>query len=391
MLSKKIKIAASCVLACSLSYLGKASDPIIDQDDLESASSSVAQPAVTDASLVQQVSEETASSIISTDTSASSETAGKRKKVSRNRSSSANKTALSKGMQIELSDGKAALFSNLTYATKAKIQPSTSENLFAPKELLPIHLLLALLVDEIKTEMNIHSIVYIPEINMYLGFKHMQKSKIEDLKKALKFDKFREMRNVKNAITLLSVSKKEDLEKLSIPEDMEMAKQLISEAQAEQWYQTHIKLIRGIADKRMDPNTLGVVLKGQEQTQSNLAPYLLYASGEVLQPEPTIDDSSQKSKKDKKKTKHEVQPEKKWIEVMLSVTKIKEQPRKPLKREKSTASRKRSGSNGAIAASSSTIQSPSSPRVEELKTPGNSAGIAEGSTKPGLTPLSIGV
>jgi hypothetical protein len=410
MLEKMLKIAVCCILACSFSHEGKASDAGKEEivSGLGSPRSSSPQSLENDDSFTQQVLEATSSSSPSlADTSVSSQNAGKRKKVLRSKSTgSRSKTGkierkeeekqppLSQGMNVELSEGVASLFSRLTHNTKPKVTPSTSENLFAPKELLPIHLLLALLVDEIKTEMNIHSIVYIPEINMYLGFKHMQQSKLEDLKKALKFDRFKTMKNVINAVKLLCVRQEQDLEKLSIPEDMEMAKELISETQEEQWYQTQVKVMRGIPDKRLDPNTLGIII-GQEATLSNFAPYALYANGQLVQPEPEANDPFQKLKKDKKKkSKSEPEIETKWIEVMLSVTKVKEQPKtKTLKRQKSGKStpRNRSSSQSASAASSSAIATPSSPRIEETKPLENSASIPKISTQPSLTPPTTGV
>ncbi|OJX10216.1 MAG: hypothetical protein BGO77_07330 [Caedibacter sp. 37-49] len=423
MLSKTIKIAASIVLACSISYLGKASDSIIEQDVSPSPSSSTTQPSITDESLVQKASEGISSSSVSTDASDSPKSPSTRKKVLRRKSTGSKsskvekteaaseapkKTPLSQGMQIDLLDGKSILISRLTMP-ELETAP-LSQNFLAPQQIHPAHLVLALVVSKIdpfkeaSTLSNTpHPVVYIPELKMFLGFKSMQSGTLAELATILNYNEFKDAPNIKNAETLLCISTTEDLEKTSTPVDMETAKDLITETQYKLWLDTGVTIKLEDSEKRPEKSTIAT--QCNVRTDSNLATYVLYhkrklfdANQEDFQAKVLQTKTGKLEQKDKKKTTSKSskskaassESEPKLLKVLLSVTKIKEQPRS-LKREKSTTSRKRSVSKGTSSTSSSAVESPTSPRAQKEKAPETSPSLPEVSTQPSLTPPSSGV
>lgn len=360
MLNQFFKITLCCVFAWSLSSKGQASPTPLHEEE---------NPFTLPLSSFALSSEDPLSAESIETPSSSSPSSSTKRKVKRVKSSKSKDTAqvntsppLSQNMQVDSAPPLATLFSMLTADSKPKVMPATSQNAFAPEELLPVHLILALLANETKiTTKCPHPIVYLPDCDFFIGFKDMIYGKKDDFKKALSYDTFKQMPNILNALELLCVGSEEDFEKIYNLDNIQMAKELLTESQDHQWYQTHIKAMLGGADLRLDPNTLGY-LQGQESTKSNFATYALYSHGRLFEPERASEKTSKKLKKDKKKIPEEL-PQISGIQVSLSVSKVV--PLKKTKRKGSNPStpRKRSGSKNTkdIVLSSSSI-TPSSPR-----------------------------
>lgn len=386
MLNQLFKITVCCVFAWSLSSKGEASP--IQENLLELPHSSLPPTPSSDLELTHPSSDQASSSSTpfieesitteeSTDAPSSSSSSNSiKRKIKRVKSVKSSKgyttkkqagektgedllsnPDLSKDMAIEPSSDKARMMA----AWAAYLLPTTvkakSPTLFAPQELLPVHILLALRAnEEIKGKNGIRPIIYLPSLKMFIGYKEMLYGKESDLKEALKYHEFQEVRNLTNAILLLCIWTEEDLKKITNQQDMKIAEELITETQKEQWYQTHIKVRRSDTDKRVDPNTLALIKRDEIQnTESNLATYVLMSHDKLFKPEEKTDNSSKKLKKGSNKHKVE-ETEYYGIQFLLSVTRLKEVVKTSSKRKKSEAKRSES-----INVKDTSIASPSTP------------------------------
>ena len=428
MLNKMLKIVACCIFACSLSYNGNTSNPegeeslpplpspipLLDLDlphpSLDQASSAPAQteisvtaeePTSPSSATSEKRKVKRVKSVGPKDNSVSPSSSSEKRKVKRTTSTGPNDSVVSsspdksKNVTIHQALPIAELFSNLTYDTKPRVIPSKSKNLFAPKELLPVHLLLALLAHETKVSRGNfpHPIVYLPDCGFYIGYKDMIYSTLNQLKEALKFKSFENNPNLITALELLCICGEEDFKKILNEQDMEVAKSLIQETQTDQWYQTHVKAILSDANERHDANTVGCS-QGQENTKSNSTSYALYYHGKLLEPTPVTDDTSKKSKKskkDKKKIQSDEKQEPNGIQVSLSVTKFiptKKASNSKNNESSSTTTKKRAKSKGANPnAASSSAPSPS--QIEE-DSQSHGAENDEKVTEPSLQPQKKG-
>ncbi|AIL13238.1 hypothetical protein IM40_06605 [Candidatus Paracaedimonas acanthamoebae] len=405
MLNKMLKIMACCVFACSLSHEGKAS--LVENEEILSdvESPRPTSAPLSDIELAQSSSDQASpSSTAPTDTSITTEEptstalpkAGKRRTVLQRNSTSSSKSKgselkqkeeekkieevkpvanLSADMTVESSSPQANMFAAWASYLLPTIKPVKSPTLFAPDEFPAVYILLAMRADEIKGPNDTHSMIYIPPVDMFIGFRGMLYGKENDLKKALKFDDFIKMQNLENALRLLCITTEEDLEKILNQKDMEMAEELLKETQKELSLQTHhLKVKRSDTDKRPDQSTLARLQKEKtlKHTESNLASYMLnYTDGKLFIPEQKTEATSSKSKKEKKKKESIEEEEPKGIQFLVSVTrKIKDKEKdssstskastSKSKKSGSTTPRKRAKSKGATAnAASSSATFPS--------------------------------
>lgn len=390
-----LKIAVCCIFACSLSHQGKTSDGE-HAEDLSPRPSSVTP---LDLDLAQcALDQASSSSTALTDPSITTEEptntalpkAGKRRTVTRSKSTGSKTKSsgvkkeeekkllttpkLSADMKVEPSSDRARMLANFAFYLAPTIKTAKSPVLFSPNELPSIYILLALRAGEIKGPNDTHSMIYVPPIEMFIGFRGMLYGKESDLKNSLKFNNFLSMKNFENALRLLCITTETDLEKILNQKDMEMAEDLTGETQKELSFETHhLKVIRSDTDKRPDQDTLASLQKEKslKNTESNLATYVLMTHAGIFIPEPETEGSSSKVKKEKKKsaTKEEKNPN--GVQFLLSVTRLTKDkehdsfasPKSSTSKSKKsdpTTPRKRAKSKGANAnAASSSVPSPS--------------------------------
>ncbi|AIL12447.1 hypothetical protein IM40_01170 [Candidatus Paracaedimonas acanthamoebae] len=158
-----------------------------------------------------------------------------------------------------------------------------AKDVFAPKELYPTHILLALAAgttqgieqnpitgkDQIVVKYNK---VYIPELKMFLGFKIMEAGKLEDLKSKLLFDNFAQSEKVKTLLKLICIKGKGDFSKI-IPTFMQKAQDDIQSLTHEHFHKSRIRIKRDEVEKRPEGNTLG------EKYKSNYGIYEIFEEG----------------------------------------------------------------------------------------------------------------
>lgn len=406
-----LKIVAYCIFACSLSYNGNTSNPEVEES-LPPLPSPV--PSL-DLDSAHDSSDQASSASVPTDTNIIAEeptdislpTTPKKRGVLRRKSTTSKpkgrevekKTEegkpvanLSDKMQVELPSPDASKFAAFAHYLLPEIKKAKSKTFFAPEELLPVHILLALLADEIKVSDKTHSIVYIPSEKIFIGFMGMLYGKESTLKSSLLFEEFKGMKNVINSLSLLCISTKQDLKKISNKKDMETGEELIRETTKQQWYEARTRVKRTDAEKRPEESTLAR-FRAQEiqNTESNLATYKL------IVPQPKIDDPLPKSKK-KSPSKETQQAQE--IHFLLSVTKIIEEEKDASSTSKastshsnksgSTTPRKRAKSKGANANAASSSASSLSQVEEDSKNLENKLESGEEPTEPSAQSLEKG-
>ncbi|MBN9413214.1 MAG: hypothetical protein J0H12_04745 [Candidatus Paracaedimonas acanthamoebae] len=354
MFDKMLKIAVCCLFTLSVSYNGNASP--VEPDELVLNDSGSPHPTLMPPLDLEQLqfSPDQAPSPLPTPTESietgeesadfpSPKPEKKRTLVKKQSTKSSKKITprkeeepnLSKDMKVEPASDSANILDSFSgfYLRPRAVAKNSEALLFAPEELLPVHILLALRADEMTKPNEIHPIVYIPSLNMFIGFKGMLYGLKDELKKALKYDEFIQMKNLENALHLLCVRTEEDLKKLRNKNDMKVAEILISETQKQQWYETRKKVKRDDREERRDPNTLATMQKDQiKGTVANIATYKIMFQEKhdekLFVPEPpSKDKKKKKSSKDKKKEKSSEIGEENplGLQFNLSVTKEEEQ------------------------------------------------------------------
>lgn len=160
-----------------------------------------------------------------------------------------------------------------------------AKDIIAPRELYPLHVLLALAAGNRKetrsnpitgTEEQVikHNKVFIPEINMVVGFKIMEAGTLDLLKSKLLFDNFSQDESTKILLELLCIQGN-DLSRIT-PTVKQKAALNIKSLTQQHWYESGIRIKRVDVEKRPEGNTLG------ENFRSNYGIYEFFKDGQLI-------------------------------------------------------------------------------------------------------------
>ncbi len=173
------------------------------------------------------------------------------------------------------------------YASLGIKMPQVSKTLFAPKQLSPFYIMLALAAGT-RLEEKVHDItkqkesvkkqnkIYIPELDQIAGYKMMQTGTLETLKTNLFYDDFSELADVTNLLKLIRITGIDSIENIKMEVFMDKAKALIKKLEPEYLKKTKITTQFGEIDKRED-NTLG-----GDQFKGNFGVYNFYKEGILI-------------------------------------------------------------------------------------------------------------
>ena len=163
---------------------------------------------------------------------------------------------------------------------------SKAKDIIAPRELYPLHILLALAAGNRKetrpnpitgTEEQVikYNKVYIPEIKMVVGFKIMEAGTLDLLKSKLLFDNFSQDESTKILLDLLCIQGN-DLSRIT-PTVKQKAELNIKSLTQQHWYESGIRIKRVDVEKRPGGNTLG------EKFRSNYGIYEFFKDGQLIE------------------------------------------------------------------------------------------------------------
>lgn len=161
-----------------------------------------------------------------------------------------------------------------------------AKDIIAPKELYPIHILLAIAagtrqeqVEDLITKkpkiVTKQNKVYIPEIRMFLGFKIMEVGTLDLLKSKLLFDNFSQSEDVQKLLKLICIKGEDDFSKITTA-FMQKADGDIQSLTHQHFYKSGIRVKRADVEKRPEGNTLG------DKFKSNYGIYELFEDGELI-------------------------------------------------------------------------------------------------------------
>ncbi len=162
--------------------------------------------------------------------------------------------------------------------------PPASKTLFAPKQLSPFYIMLALAAGT-RLEEKVHDItqqkesvkkqnkIYIPALDQIAGYKMMQTGTLETLKTNLFYDYFSELPDVQTLLKLIRITGVDSMENIKMEVFMDKAKTLIKKLEPE--YLEKIKLTTQFVEiDRREDNTLG-----GDQFKGNFGVYNFYKEG----------------------------------------------------------------------------------------------------------------
>lgn len=166
-----------------------------------------------------------------------------------------------------------------------------NKDIFAPQELFPIHLLLALAAgtrQEVKQDpitkkessVTKRNKVYIPDLRMFLGYKIMQAGKLEDLKEKLLFKSFSQNNDFQTVLKLISIKGKEDFSKITTA-FMQKATGEILSLTKKHFFNSGIRILQ-VKDEVTEKRAEGSVTLG-ENYKGNYGIYELEVDGKIIE------------------------------------------------------------------------------------------------------------
>ena len=174
-----------------------------------------------------------------------------------------------------------------TYSSLGIKMPQASKTLFAPKQLSPFYIMLAIAAGT-RLEEKVHDMtkqkdlvkkqnkIYIPELDQIAGYKMMQAGTLDTLKTNLFYDDFSELVDIQNLLKLIRITGVDSMDNIKMEVFMDKAKTLIKKLEPEYLKKIKITTRFDEIDKRED-NTLG-----GDQFKGNFGVYNFYKEGILI-------------------------------------------------------------------------------------------------------------